>query len=808
MDGSSTDFDNTVYDRLRVASEAMTLSEENTDNGYTSADARTRAVLRIKPMIPVVLIWAAWAVIAVLDTVKAVHLIQAVFSIDISRMSYSVPLLILSVAAPAALWIGQSHFEHFGTFLNRKILTLCIAAVSITLAACQLFYAAGYYLLMPAVFHIPARGEITPGMVIGLAKGVLSAVTAGPGIWLAVMLFKRIFDPHNRSSIEHFVVDRNFDTRKNRKYAYDARFVRRVDDGSMYVVKEKDRFLHMLADGTTGTGKTSSIFNVEIVGDLNQKVTNTDELKTIFHRLVLDGDLRILHPFDDRDFSVFNFEPVTDKGEKEYNRCLKTIQNAGITVVAPNSSFGDDVYEFATKRGFRVNRVDPTLGPDGRHKPGFIGFNPLYIDPEKKGLDRRIEINAKACLFADVLQAVYDSGSKGDPYFASVNRNVTTSVTIMLELTFEGFHGRQPNPEDVQKVCNNFDRARDYLDALREMPDHEDYQFVIDFVDFNLLGAGRKTMETQASGLRMLINDLLINPLFKSVLCAENSIDLDRVLRNGEITVVNYATELGMSQAMAFGMFFAFSFNNAVTRRPGNESTRVPHFYYIDEFPLLLHPNMETCFTYFRQFRVCTNVAIQSVDQVRKNPSTSYFESVLLGNTGTQIFFGRISPLEMQIIEKLGGTEEKLVEQQGVTENAMTMDNTQMTFTTRTSTQDVSRVSGGSARYMDFQHVIMFSTDSGNAVPPFEGKVGFVEKHERQKVRRVCYDDWADLYRNAPAVESLPDSASSEGTEKHFTLEMPSKQKHMPEQPTGNQAYGAYGNDGEKDDEDELIDDI
>lgn len=748
-------FDDSIYEKIKVSPDSMMVAVEDTEvEEYTKADSVKKLWVKIKPNLPHVLIWMSWIAIAAGIIVRVIDLVSAVIHINILYLNYNAILMLAEAFVPAGIWIFQSHYEYFGMYIRRKILTLCIAAISISITICQMLYAAGYYLLVPLIFKLPVTVDITASMIINLAKGVLACLVIGPGVWLIYSFFLRIFDKNNREAIEHFKVTRNMDLRKHKKFLYDAKFVRRVDDGHIYTIKEKDRFLHGLIDGTTGTGKTSGVFSAEITGDLNQKIYNIDYLKQKFFKLATKGDISLKKPFEDKDFNIYDFEPNTKKGKRQYNRYVTNVRDAGITVLAPNAPFCDEIYELASKRGLPVYRIDPTLDENGHHKPGYIGINPLYIDPRKTGLARRIEINAKACLFADVMQAVYDSGSKGDPYFASVNRNVTTAVTILLELTFEGFHGRQPNPEDVQAVCNNFDLAADYLQALKNMPGKSDYQFVIDFIELNILGPGRKKMDEQATGLRMLMNDLLINPLFKAVLCAEHTVDLDRILAEGAVTVVNYATELGMAQAKAFGMFFAFSFNNAVLRRP--VKLRSPHFYFIDELPLLIHPNMELCFTYFRQFNVSTNVAIQSVDQFRKSPATAYFESVVLGNTGYQIFFGRISPQEMELVEKLGGVVEEIIEQESVQETAMSMENTQKSFTKRLTPQKVNRVDGGRARYLDFQQVYVFAVDEGNAVPPFKGKVNFVSRHERMKTKRVRFD-WSKFKTNTKPLNDGPE---------------------------------------------------
>ena len=85
----------------------------------------------------------------------------------------------------------------------------------------------------------------------------------------------------------------------------------------------------------------------------------------------------------------------------------------------------------------------------------------------------------------------------------------------------------------------------------------------------------------------------------------------------------------------------------AVLKRPGNESTRIPHFVYIDEFPDFVNKETETCFTLFRKYRCGATIAIQNLSQLEKS-GQSYYRQVVLANTKTQIVFGdtvvRVSP--------------------------------------------------------------------------------------------------------------------------------------------------------------------
>ena len=138
-------------------------------------------------------------------------------------------------------------------------------------------------------------------------------------------------------------------------------------------------------------------------------------------------------------------------------------------------------------------------------------------------------------------------------------------------------------------------------------------------------------MEDQSRGTRNIINEFLLMPANREIFCSQNSIDFDWALANGEVTVCNYNLASGDTDAVAFGLFFLLSFNNAVLSRPGTEFTRVPHFFYVDELPVLIHPSLEKNFSLFRKFRVAMTVAIQTLDQMEKNEITKYLKGVILG---------------------------------------------------------------------------------------------------------------------------------------------------------------------------------
>jgi len=79
---------------------------------------------------------------------------------------------------------------------------------------------------------------------------------------------------------------------------------------------------------------------------------------------------------------------------------------------------------------------------------------------------------------------------------------------------------------------------------------------------------------------------------------------------------------------------------DAVLRRPGDENTRIPHFFYIDEFPDFVNKETETCFTLFRKYRCAMTIAIQNLSQLERTKSMKFYKEVVTSNSKTVAVFG------------------------------------------------------------------------------------------------------------------------------------------------------------------------
>ena len=84
--------------------------------------------------------------------------------------------------------------------------------------------------------------------------------------------------------------------------------IKRMEDGSSYVIKEKDRQLHIILNGVTGVGKTSAAFVPAITSDLDQKAYNEDYTKKeLVQRILTFDDIHPDKEMTDENFSLEYF---------------------------------------------------------------------------------------------------------------------------------------------------------------------------------------------------------------------------------------------------------------------------------------------------------------------------------------------------------------------------------------------------------------------------------------------------------------------------------------------------------------------
>lgn len=630
------------------------------------------------------------------------------------------------------------------------------------------------WLFIPSILDIPTNDIFTKGMSLALCR----LLTQLPLLLFSYVLFRILFHLLHKNGGIHLLLEFKLSHHFNfhsSNLSYDMKIVKDMKTGQTITIPMMDRFLHTLVDGSSGTAKTSSTFLPSIRDDLNLRCEIEDKLKLELSKLVDSKDITPISEtksFHISDFKIIgeNYKNIEQK-LKEYKQSYPV---CGITILAPDDSLTDSVCELCISRNISFNRIDPIKQENGDVKEQSIGMNPFYIPPKYTGTKKDELVVKRAIIFADVMQAITDLKGSADSYFTSINRQMLCNISILAMLTVPILDQRQATPENLQIFINNFDTMLRYVEVLSDADKTaRKYTIITEYIRNELLGKGRTKMEDQCRGTRNIINEFLLLPANKEIFCSQHSIDFDLILERNEVTVFNYNLSSGDTDATALGLLFLLSFNTAVLSRPGTERSRTPHFFYIDEFPVLLHPSLEKNFSLFRKYRVGMFVAIQTVDQFEKNTLTKYLKGVVLGCANI-IIFGRSSLSDMLLFSKFGGTQDIMEEQSSISETALSDSNTSLSYTLRETLTNKNIVDETKIRMKDFQEVTFFVTKNGRPLLPIHGKVQFLKKSDWKYKKRPNFENLCMVSQKTPILfatnATYEESSSGNNDNLQFSL--------------------------------------
>lgn len=681
---------------------------------------------------------------------------KAVYLLDLGQMKLSTWKFVIVTLFCTVLWISSTA-STFYNFYSMKFsgLYLCVATVAILITSA--IYSLMYSMFIPYIARLKPTELMSEQKIAGLGWIVTVVPTFILVILLLIRVVKGIQSDDNQEAIQNFKIKHHLPQWYS-PYEYVMDMVQDLSSGVRQIIRAKDRFLHSNIVGATGTAKTSSIIIPSVNKDLQTKINNEDAQKKVLQKLIKKGKVEIVKPFRDEDFSaaIINHGYVRPMPgyEKLYKKKVLKYQSAGITVIGPDPSLADEVYELTTLYKVPCNRIDPNRNDDGTIKEGSKGLNPLYISPLTQEWAIRKEMVKRATLVADVMQAMFEMGGKSDPYFSSVNRIATTTACMVVMMVHKRvFPNETPTLKHVQNIINDFSLLSTlYLkELIAYNKEHNNvYKPIIDVVNKQFLNNGSTNpnkFDEHCTGLRIQLNNFLMHPDIERLLCCEDSIDLDLLLQDGQVTVANFELgDLGTVNSTCFGLFFVLSLVNAVLRRKGNERTRLPHFIDIDEMPLILCPQMEPCYTLFRKFKAAMMGAVQTMDQFEKTPFLKYMKGVVLSNCSHHFVYGRSTLGDQEIFSKLSGVKNKVTYKEGYSSNALSSDNPSLTIKGQYEVEEIARVSESKIREKDFQEMTFFTVRDGRPLDAIHGKTNFLKEKDK-KPRKRYRVNWEELYK-------------------------------------------------------------
>ena len=433
-------------------------------------------------------------------------------------------------------------------------------------------------------------------------------------------------------------------------YSCEIMICKNKDTNKAVKIPENRRFESSLVVGSSGTGKTSMIFEPMIARDIEKKYFYKEVSKEMGFTALKTGLATVNCPYDNEymnenfSLSMLKVNPAKSKLYKAYmgkliyssNEGNTIYKNLGITYLAPDYESTSRIMEVAQNFHIPYHIVDPA-------NPDSVGINPfIHEDPVKI-----------AIAISSVLKGMYSS-SRVDVEEAFRENAVIQAVEnlcILLKEVYPLTHeGDLPTLEDLLAMLNDFDLVESMCKQLLQVEELAvKYNIQISYFKKNFYrnSPGRSDTEKYVSAAITQLDNLLRYPGIKNILCnRNNNIDFDKALANGEVTLVcTRRGDLGATAHKAFGLFFLLLMQYSILTRPGNEKTRIPHFLYIDEFPDFMCRATAPIFTLYRKYRVGAIISAQGLSQFGAAGKDNY-RQIILGNCSTKILFGGNTPEE------------------------------------------------------------------------------------------------------------------------------------------------------------------
>ena len=425
------------------------------------------------------------------------------------------------------------------------------------------------------------------------------------------------------------------------------------ESGEDICIPESKRLESFLVVGVSGSGKTPMVYEPMLARDIERKSFFKEVSKEMGFTALRTGLASLNCPYDNeyvnQNFSLNMLVPNPDKLETYKNYMKKmiissfgdkiTYRNMGITYLSAEHESVDKIAKVAENFHITVNIIDPSRNDS----PGLNPF--IYSDPIKTGL-----------AVSSVLKGLF-MHTRPDTelaYRENESIQIIENISILLKEIYPLEHnGLLPNLEDVLELLTDFNLVVDMVEKMKQIPELADkYRILIRYFQNNFypdspnLLSSRRSVSTASAE----IDNLLRYPGVKAILCnRSNNLDYDKILANGEVTLVcTRRGDLGETAHKAFGLFFLLLMQQSILSRPGNDKNRIPHYLYIDDFPSYICKATEPIYTLYRKYNVATVLNSQNLTQLKGDLSTdprgSYYKDLILANTVNKFIFGNALP--------------------------------------------------------------------------------------------------------------------------------------------------------------------
>ena len=454
---------------------------------------------------------------------------------------------------------------------------------------------------------------------------------------------------------------------------HDIKICKDKENGLDVFIKEHDRFVHLLVLGPTGCGKTSQILIP-----------------------MLEQDIRKGH-------GVIVLDPKSDLAVKAYAMSI-----------------------YYKKPGLYFNPVEPDcpfFNPlDGKESVVIENittiFEMLTEDSMTYYKDLANNLLRNALRLLKRMEAAY----------LDYNTGISSRPATLLALS------------DLLQNTNN--RGRDMVTAFKKIPGvtpqekKENEDIVGYFIDKYY--ADRSIDYQNTGGVRTQVSNLINNEHLRRVLNPENGksdINFSEIIENeGRIFITTAQGEL-KNLNKYLGFFLMFSIQAAILDRKGNEHTRKPCYWYLDEFQTYANTGFSTILQQGRSYRVSAILATQSRNGIKLGLGNSgdAFLSIINTNARSQVLFPGLDPEDAKYYSEAFGEHTVKEVQTGRTRQVFELGHglQQTSFPTeqeRETEKDKARFSATDLTELEFSEITYRRILDNNVKVASVGIASFIDR--------------------------------------------------------------------------------
>lgn len=372
----------------------------------------------------------------------------------------------------------------------------------------------------------------------------------------------------------------------------------------------KDRYLHMLILGPTGSGKTSQT------------------IIPMIHRDMQNPEM-------------------------------------GITVIEPKGDLAEKIYAMAKYYGRKVEYFNPTL-------KDCPYFNPLYGD-EADAIENIVTTfkmlggSDSSQYFQDMNEVLLRNAMK---VIKRLYGNDATLLHLETLTHNTGGEGERMVKEFMKLPASNETMVKENRDiALWFMQDY----FTGAKGSKTATKTYEHTSGVRNQIMKLVSNKYLrrvLNPPQGH----GSDIDFDKALEEGSIITISTAQGKLRDLGRFLGLFIILQLQASVFRRPGNENTRRGNMLYIDEFQVYANPGFEDMLTQGRSYRVASHLATQTRALIgRGGREGKDFLEVVSTNARNVVIYPGGSADDAKYYEALFGEEEQVAVQKGISRTKLSI---------------------------------------------------------------------------------------------------------------------------------------